>query len=138
MLRHHTVNLNLTRPSVKLSLTSMIPSTLVVEGSAINIWVFVAVIVGTLLLGYALGVGTSAAFGRGPKGKPWWYDVAFPSPDETTLGAMKVLADRYALGEIDADEFTERVTALRKVSETPEQRKLRLEREARQAKKSAT
>jgi len=113
-------------------------STLVIEGSSMSIWVFVAVITGALLLGYVLGVATSAAFGRGSGGKPWWYDVAFPSPDETTLGALKVLADRYALGEIDAEEFSSRVAALRKVSETPEQRKLRLDLEARQTKKGAT
>jgi hypothetical protein len=123
--------------AVKLRLTPMIPSTLVVEASSMSIWVFLAVIAAALLLGYALGVGTGVAFGRGAGGKPWWYDVAFPSPDETTLGAMKVLADRYALGEIGADEFSERVGALRKVSETPEQRKVRLDREARHPKKSA-
>jgi hypothetical protein len=115
----------------------MIPSTLVVEGNAMSIWVFLAVVTGALLLGYLLGVATNA-FGRSSGGKPWWYDVAFPSPDETTLGALKVLADRYALGEIDAEEFSNRVNALRKVSETPEQRKLRIEREAHQAKKGAT
>jgi hypothetical protein len=116
----------------------MIPSTLIVEGSSMSIWVFLAVIVTALLLGYALGLGSAAAFGRSADGKPWWYDVAFPAPDETTVGAMKVLADRYALGEIGADEFGERVAALRKVSETPEQRKLRLEREARAPSKRAT
>src|SRR5688500_7316898 len=111
----------------------MIPSTLVVEGSSMSIWVFLVVVTAALLLGYVLGVVTGSAFGRGPGGKPWWYDVACPSPDETTLGAMKVLADRYALGEIGADEFNERAAALRKASETPEQRKCRLEREARHA-----
>ncbi|MFT3921820.1 MAG: hypothetical protein QM778_04735 [Myxococcales bacterium] len=116
----------------------MIPSTLVVEASSMSIWIFLAIVATALLLGYGLGVASGAAFGRSAGGKPWWYDVAFPSPDETTLGAMKVLADRYALGEIGADEFSERVAALRKVSETPEQRKLRLEREARQARKGAT
>jgi hypothetical protein len=115
----------------------MIPSTLVVEGTAMNIWIFVAALTAALLLGYVLGVATNAAFSRGSGSKPWWYDVAFPSPDETTVGAMKVLADRYALGEIDADEFLERVTALRKISESPEQRRVRLESQARQAKKGA-
>lgn len=116
----------------------MIPSTLVIESSSMSIWVFLAVITVALLIGYGLGVATAAGFGHGAAGKPWWYDVAFPSPDETTGGAMKVLADRYALGEIGAEEFSERVAALRKASETPEQRKQRQEREARLAKKSAT
>jgi hypothetical protein len=109
----------------------MIPSVLHIESASMSVWVFVAVIVVALLIGFALGIGSTAAIGRRPDGKPWWYDVAFPAPDETTLGAMKVLADRYALGELDAEEFSERVAALRKVSETPEQRKERLERDAR-------
>jgi hypothetical protein len=116
----------------------MTPSSLVVEGSSMSLWAFLAVIVAALLIGFALGLGSGAAFGRRSGGKPWWYDVAFPSPDESTLGAMKVLADRYALGEINADEFSERVVALRKASETPEQRKLRLEDEARAQRKRAT
>jgi hypothetical protein len=109
----------------------MFSSTLIIEGSSMSIWVFLAVIVAALLVGYALGVGSRAAFGPGSDGKPWWYDVAFPSPDETTIGAMKVLADRYALGEIDAAEYSERAAALRNLSETPEQRKQRAERNAR-------
>ena len=48
---------------------------------------------------------------------------------------LKVLADRYALGEIGAEELSERVAALRKASETPEQRKERLERDARTLRK---
>jgi hypothetical protein len=116
----------------------MIPSNLIVEASSISIWVFLGIVVAALLVGYALGVGSAAAAGRRGDGKPWWYDVAFPSPDETTVGAMKVLADRYALGEIDAAEFNERVAALRKASETPEQRKQRLEHESRALRKQAT
>jgi len=96
-----------------------------------SIWIFFAVVAITLLIGYGLGFATGAAVGRRAGSKPWWYDVAFPSPDETTLGAMKALGDRFALGEIDAAEFQERVSALRKVSETAEQRKQRIEREAR-------
>lgn len=103
-----------------------------------SIWVFLAVIVVALLVGFALGVGSRAALGSRSDGKPWWYDVAFPAPDETTIGAMKVLADRYALGEIDAEEFSERVAALRKVSETPEQRKERLERDAKTLRKKVS
>jgi hypothetical protein len=116
----------------------MIPTTLAIEGTSMSIWIFLAVILAALVVGYALGIGSAAAFGRRGDGKPWWYDVAFPSPDETTVGALKVLSDRYALGEIDAAEFSERVSALRKVSESPEQRKQRLEREARAAHKPAT
>jgi hypothetical protein len=85
-----------------------------------SIWVFIAALVGALILGYVLGVAT--LFGgrrRGPDGKPWWYDVAFPQPDEATLGALKVLADRYALGEIDADEYHHRVEALRSTATVP-------------------
>ena len=109
----------------------MIASSINIESSSMSIWVFLGVIVVALLLGFALGLASSAAIGRRADGKPWWYDVAFPAPDETTIGAMKVLADRYALGEIDAEEFGARVAALRKVSETPEQRKERLERDAK-------
>lgn len=93
-----------------------------------SLWAFLAIILVAVLVGFALGVGRSAASAGRPDGKPWWYDVAFPAPDETTVGAMKVLADRYALGEIDAEEFGARVAALREASETPEQRKERLER----------
>lgn len=103
-----------------------------------SIWVFLGVIAVVLLVGYVLGLGSSAAFGRSTDSKPWWYEVAFPAPDESTLGAMKVLADRYALGEIDVEEFSERAAALRKASETPEQRKQRLEREARTLRKKTT
>lgn len=105
-----------------------IPSSIIVESSSLNIWVALAVVACALFVGYGLGFATGAATGRSAGSKPWWYDVAFPSPDETTLGAMKALADRFALGEIDAAEFQERATALRKVSETAEQRK---ERQAR-------
>jgi uncharacterized membrane protein len=108
----------------------MIPASLFIESSSMSIWVFLAVVVVALLVGFALGIGSRSA-SRHSDGKPWWYDVAFPAPDETTVGAMKVLADRYALGEIDAEEFSERVAALRKVSETPEQRKKRLECDVR-------
>ncbi len=108
-----------------------IPSTVVVESSSLSLWVFLAVVAVALLIGYGLGFATGAAVGQRAGSKPWWYDVAFPSPDETTLGAMKALADRFALGEIDAAEFQERTSALRKVSETAEQRKQRMEREAR-------
>ncbi len=108
-----------------------IPSTVVVESSSLSLWVFLAVVAVALLIGYGLGFATGAAVGQRAGSKPWWYDVAFPSPDETTLGAMKALADRFALGEIDAAEFQERTSALRKVSETAEQSKQRMEREAR-------
>jgi hypothetical protein len=108
-----------------------IPSTVVVESSSLSLWVFLAVVAVALLIGYGLGFATGAAVGQRAGSKPWWYDVAFPSPDETTLGAMKALADRFALGEIDAAEFQERTNALRKISETAEQRKQRMEREAR-------
>lgn len=107
-----------------------IPSTVIVESSSVSIWGFLAVVAIALLVGYGLGFATGAAVGRRAGSKPWWYDVAFPSPDETTLGAMRALADRFALGEIDAAEFQERASALRKVSETAEQRKQRIEREA--------
>ena len=116
----------------------MIPSSINIESSSMSIWVFLAVVVVALLVGFALGLGSSAAIGRRSDGKPWWYDVAFPAPDETTIGAMKVLADRYALGEIAAEEFSERVAALRKVSETPEQRKERLERDAKTLRNKAS
>src|SRR5688500_10986561 len=109
----------------------MIPTALHIESTSMSIWVFLAVVVVALLVGFALGVGSRGGSGQRSDGKPWWYDVSCPAPDETTMGAMKVLSDRDALGEIDAEEFSERVAALRKVSETPEQRKARLERDAR-------
>lgn len=109
----------------------MLPSNVLVEGGSMSLWVFVAVILVTLLVGVALGVFSQTAMGRSADGKPWWYDVAFPSPDEATLGAMKVLADRYALGEIDAEEYRQRAAALRELSETPEQRKQRMDRQDR-------
>src|SRR3954468_24575591 len=108
-----------------------IPSSVIVESSAVSIWVLLAVIAIVLLVGYGLGFATGVVAGRRAGSKPWWYDVAFPSPDEATLGAMRALSDRFALGEIDAAEFQERATALRKVSETAEQRKQRIERETR-------
>jgi len=81
-----------------------------------SIWVFVAALAGALIVGYLLGAATvfggTSRRSRGADGKPWWYDVAFPAPDEATLGALKVLADRYALGEIDADEYHHRFEAL--------------------------
>lgn len=104
---------------------------LVVESSSMSLWLFLGVITLALLIGYGLGVGTGAALGRSAGGKPWWYDVAFPSPDETTIGAMKALSDRFALGEIDAAEYQERIKALRSASETAEQRKARMEREGK-------
>jgi hypothetical protein len=91
-------------------------SSIAVKGSTMSIWWFIAALAGALLVGYVLGAGAAygGARGRGRSadGKPWWYDVAFPRPDEATLGALKVLADRYALGEIDADEYHQRVEAL--------------------------
>lgn len=85
-----------------------------VHDTSMSVWVLVAIIVGSLLVGWALGIATRyAGHGRGGNGKPWWYDVAFPAPDEATIGALKVLADRYALGEIDADDFHSRSKALR-------------------------
>ena len=81
-----------------------------------SVWVFIAALAGALIVGYVFGAATvfggTGRRGRGVDGKPWWYDVAFPAPDEATLGALKVLADRYALGEIDADEYHHRVEAL--------------------------
>jgi hypothetical protein len=77
-----------------------------------SVWAFVAALAGALVVGYVLGAATVGRHGRRGDGKPWWYDVAFPKPDEATLGALKVLADRYALGEIDADEYHHRVEAL--------------------------
>ena len=76
-----------------------------------SVWLFAGALAGALVIGLLLGA-TVGRFGRGPDGKPWWYDVAFPRPDEATLGALKVLADRYALGEIDAEEYQQRVSAL--------------------------
>lgn len=108
-----------------------IPSNIVIESSSWSLWAFLAVLAVVFFVAYGLGVGTGVALGRRAGSKPWWYEVAFPSPDETTLGAMKALADRFALGEIDAAEFQERSEALRRVSETAEQRKLRAERSGR-------
>ena len=85
-----------------------------------SVWALVAIIVGALFLGFCAGAGLSFSGGRRRgDGKPWWYDVAFPAPDEATIGALKVLADRYALGEIDADEFHSRSAALRAAAPEP-------------------
>lgn len=79
-----------------------------------SVWLFTAALVGALVVGFVLGAGSCGWGRRGRRsdGKPWWYDVAFPQPDEATLGALKVLADRYALGEIDAEEYHQRAKAL--------------------------
>lgn len=99
---------------------------LILEGTTVSVWLALVVIGLALLVGWGLGFATGAVFGRREGVRPWW----FSSPDETTPGAMKALADRFALGEIDAAEFQERVDALRTVSEPPELRKRRLEHEA--------
>lgn len=100
--------------------TSVIAS-VAVHGTSMSTWAFVAIIVGALFLGFCAGAGISLSGSRARHGdgKPWWYDVAFPAPDEATIGALKVLADRYALGEIDADEFHSRSAALRSAAPEP-------------------
>lgn len=96
-----------------------------VKGTSMNIWLFLLLLAGIGFVCLMLGFMAGAAIGhgrRGGDGKPWWYEQAFPKPDEATVGAMTVIADRYALGEIDEDEFNERITALRESSLSPADR----------------
>lgn len=92
-----------------------------VKGTHMSTWGFIGSLAAAFVLG-ALFIGMMTTGGmrsKGSDGKPWWYDVAFPKPDEATLGALKVLADRYALGEIDADEYQLRAKALRDSAPEP-------------------
>ncbi len=112
------------------SLTSIqsVATAVSVKGTSMNIWLFLLLLAGVGFLAFCIGFMSGAAAGRfgrrasGGDGKPWWYEQAFPKPDEATVGAMAVLSDRYALGEIDEDEFNVRISALRESSLTADER----------------
>jgi uncharacterized membrane protein len=70
-------------------------------------WALVVSLLAAVLLGYVLGRA-------GRRGHNWWQEMTIGN-NEARNEAIKVLADRYALGEIDADEFRDRVTELKAV-----------------------
>jgi hypothetical protein len=59
---------------------------------------------------FVLGAGFGAVVRRGGSHRPWWLD--FANPPEL-VDARRVLAERYALGEITAEEYRTRVDDLR-------------------------
>jgi uncharacterized membrane protein len=71
-------------------------------------WALAVSLLAAVLIGYALGRAS-----RG--GHNWWQEMTIGN-NEARNEAIKVLADRYALGEIDDDEFRDRVTELKQVN----------------------
>jgi hypothetical protein len=59
---------------------------------------------------FVLGTGFGAVLRGGGSRRPWWLD--FANPPEL-VDARRVLAERYALGEITAEEYRTRVEDLR-------------------------
>lgn len=59
---------------------------------------------------FVLGTGFGAVVRGGGSRRPWWLD--FANPPEL-VDARRVLAERYALGEITAEEYRARVEDLR-------------------------
>jgi hypothetical protein len=59
---------------------------------------------------FVLGAGFGAVVRGGGSRRPWWLD--FANPPEL-VDARRVLAERYALGEITAEEYRARVEDLR-------------------------
>lgn len=59
---------------------------------------------------FALGALFGATLRGGSSRRPWWMD--FANPPEL-VDARRVLAERYALGEITAEEYRGRVDDLR-------------------------
>jgi uncharacterized membrane protein len=71
-------------------------------------WALAVSLLAAVLIGYVLGRASH-------RGHNWWQEMTIGN-NEARNEALKVLADRYALGEIDADEFRDRVTELQQVN----------------------
>ena len=59
---------------------------------------------------FVVGAGFGALVRGGGSHRPWWMD--FANPPEL-VDARRVLAERYALGDITAEEYRTRVQDLR-------------------------
>lgn len=71
------------------------------------------------MTGVALGLTLAGAFVLGvlfgrffaPNRRPWWMEFALPEAN-AIADARRVLADRYALGDLTAEEYAERLHGL--------------------------
>jgi uncharacterized membrane protein len=68
-------------------------------------WALAVSLLAAVIIGFGLGRSS-----RG--GHNWWQEMSISNNDAQNE-AVKVLADRYALGEIDATEFHDRVSNLK-------------------------
>jgi uncharacterized membrane protein len=71
-------------------------------------WALTVSLLAAVLIGFVLGRSSKG-------GHNWWQEMTIGN-NAAQNEAVKVLADRYALGEIDADEFQHRVASLKAVS----------------------
>jgi hypothetical protein len=71
------------------------------------------------MTGVALGLTLAGMFVAGvlfgrffaPNRRPWWMEFALPEA-QALADARRVLADRYALGDMTAEEYAERLDGL--------------------------
>jgi hypothetical protein len=78
------------------------------------------------MTGVALGLTLAGAFVAGvlfgrffaPNRRPWWLEFALPEAN-ALADARRVLADRYALGDLTAEEYAERLQGLQRAQAKP-------------------
>jgi hypothetical protein len=71
------------------------------------------------MTGVALGLALAGSFVLGvlfgrffaPNRRPWWLEFALPEAN-ALADARRVLADRYALGDLTPEEYAERLHGL--------------------------